>query len=59
MTAEELEAQGGVPDGIEGLHFHVLCESRPEHLRKALEAVEAVSESISTGCDGSTWAAVT
>ena len=29
-----------LPEGIEGLHFHVLCESRPEHLRKALEAVE-------------------
>ena len=28
------------PEGIEGLHFHVLCESRPEHLRLALEAVE-------------------
>ena len=40
VTAEELEAQGGLPDGIEGLHFHVLCESRSEHLRKALEAVE-------------------
>ena len=29
-----------LPEGIEGLHFHVLCESRSEHLRKALEAVE-------------------
>lgn len=29
-----------LPAGIEGLHFHVLCESRPEHLRLALEAVE-------------------
>ena len=25
---------------VEGLHFHVLCESRPEHLRLALDAVE-------------------
>ena len=40
VTAEKLEASGGLPAGIEGLHFHVLCESRPEHLRKALEAVE-------------------
>ncbi len=32
--AEEL------PAGVDGLHFHVLCESRPEHLRLALEAVE-------------------
>ncbi|MCH5330003.1 MAG: carboxynorspermidine decarboxylase [Alistipes sp.] len=29
-----------LPAGVEGLHFHVLCESRPQHLRKALEAVE-------------------
>lgn len=37
VTREEL---GDLPEGIEGLHFHVLCESRPEHLRKAFEAVE-------------------
>ena len=37
VTADEL---GELPDGIEGLHFHVLCESRPHHLRLALEAVE-------------------
>ncbi|MFR9629026.1 MAG: carboxynorspermidine decarboxylase [Rikenellaceae bacterium] len=29
-----------LPEGVEGLHFHVLCESRPHHLRLALEAVE-------------------
>lgn len=29
-----------LPAGIEGLHFHVLCESRPQHLRLALGAVE-------------------
>ena len=40
VTAEQLAAQGGLPEWIEGLHFHVLCESRPEHLRLALEAVE-------------------
>ena len=40
VTAEQLAARGGLPEGIEGLHFHVLCESRPEHLRRALEAVE-------------------
>ena len=37
VTREEL---GELPEGVEGLHFHVLCESRPEHLRKAFEAVE-------------------
>ena len=40
VTAGQLAACGGLPDGIEGLHFHVLCESRPQHLRLALEAVE-------------------
>ncbi len=29
-----------LPEGVEGLHFHVLCESRSHHLRLALEAVE-------------------
>ncbi len=37
ITPEELES---LPEGVEGLHFHVLCESRPHHLRLALEAVE-------------------
>ena len=37
VTREEM---GELPEGIEGLHFHVLCESRPEHLRKAFAAVE-------------------
>ena len=37
VTAGELRE---LPAGIEGLHFHVLCESRPAHLRLALEAVE-------------------
>lgn len=29
-----------LPAGVEGLHFHVLCESRPHHLRLALESLE-------------------
>ncbi len=29
-----------LPDGVEGLHFHTLCESRPEDLARTLEAVE-------------------
>ncbi len=37
VTRENLKS---LPEGIEGLHFHVLCESRPHHLRLALEAVE-------------------
>ncbi|MEG1612453.1 MAG: carboxynorspermidine decarboxylase [Alistipes sp.] len=37
IPAEELTT---LPRGVEGLHFHVLCESRPEHLKLALAAVE-------------------
>lgn len=37
IPAEELKE---LPAGVEGLHFHVLCESRPHHLRLALEALE-------------------
>ena len=37
VTADELN---DLPAGIDGLHFHVLCESRPHHRRLALEAVE-------------------
>ena len=37
IPASELET---LPTGIEGLHFHTLCESRPDDLRKTLEAVE-------------------
>ena len=29
-----------LPEGIEGLHFHALCESRPADLRGTLQAVE-------------------
>ncbi len=29
-----------LPEEVEGIHFHVLCESRSFHLRCALEAVE-------------------
>ena len=29
-----------LPEGIEGLHFHSLCESRPEDLEATLRAVE-------------------
>lgn len=37
IRKEELKE---LPAGVEGLHFHVLCESRPHHLKSALEAVE-------------------
>ena len=30
-----------LPEGIEGLHFHSLCESRPDDLKRTLEAVES------------------
>ena len=37
---EDIEAQG-LPDYVEGLHFHALCESGPDDLAKVLEAFEA------------------
>ena len=37
LGVEQLEE---LPKGVEGLHFHVLCESGAEHLARALEAVE-------------------
>lgn len=36
ILTEELDK--GLPDGIEGLHFHVLCESTAEALEKTLAA---------------------
>lgn len=37
IMAADLER---LPDGVEGLHFHTLCESRPEDLEQTLRAVE-------------------
>ena len=37
VKAENLTS---LPAGIEGLHFHVLCESGAEHLERALQEVE-------------------
>lgn len=38
VSAEELK--DGLPEGIEGLHFHALCESTSYDLEKVLEAFE-------------------
>ncbi|MEN7549878.1 carboxynorspermidine decarboxylase [Rapidithrix thailandica] len=38
ITAEQLGDT--LPEGIEGLHFHTLCESGAEDLEKTLQAVE-------------------
>jgi len=38
ITSEQLK--NGLPVGIEGLHFHTLCESTSFELEKTLEAVE-------------------
>lgn len=40
VTAEDL-AEKGLPDGIEGLHFHALFESDSFALEKILESVES------------------
>lgn len=37
ILSEDLEE---LPEGVEGLHFHSLCESRPDDLRGTLAAVE-------------------
>ena len=39
VTADAMPAE--LPAGIEGLHFHALCESTSRHLERVLEAVEA------------------
>lgn len=39
VSAEDMPAE--LPEGIEGFHFHALCESGPEELAKVLEAFEA------------------
>jgi carboxynorspermidine decarboxylase len=31
-----------LPEGIEGLHFHALCESNPDELRKVLDSFESL-----------------
>ena len=41
VSAEALKAAGGLPEGIEGLHFHALCESSSYDLEKVLAAFEA------------------
>lgn len=38
ITADELGER--LPEGIEGLHFHVLCEGRSHHLEEALSIIE-------------------
>ena len=39
--AEAAELAEGLPEGIEGLHFHALCESLAEDLQKVLKAFES------------------
>ncbi len=38
VSAEDMPDR--LPDGIEGFHFHALCESGPEELAKVLDAFE-------------------
>jgi carboxynorspermidine decarboxylase len=38
---QALEAEPNLLDGVEGLHFHTLCEQNSDDLEKTLEAVEA------------------
>jgi carboxynorspermidine decarboxylase len=38
---QALEAEPNLLDGVEGLHFHTLCEQNSDDLEKTIEAVEA------------------
>ena len=49
VTADQLTA---LPDGIEGMHFHALCESTSYDLAKVLDAVE---EQFGQYLDGLRW----
>ena len=40
VTADMIRQAGGLPAGVEGLHFHALCESGPDDLARVLEAFE-------------------
>lgn len=40
VTASQLEAEGGLPEGVDGFHFHALCESSSYDLERVLEAFE-------------------
>jgi carboxynorspermidine decarboxylase len=42
----DYELNGVLPEGVEGLHFHSLCESYPEDLEKALAAFESKFDSL-------------
>jgi len=44
VSPEDLEE--GLPDGIEGLHFHALCESGSESLEKVIEEMEKRFSSV-------------
>ncbi|MBD5225237.1 MAG: carboxynorspermidine decarboxylase [Bacteroidales bacterium] len=39
--AESYQLVDGLPEGLEGLHFHALCESSSADLKKVLDAFEA------------------
>ena len=41
VTADMIEQAGALPEGIEGLHFHALCESGADDLARVLEAFES------------------
>lgn len=40
LARQLAECPDGWPEGLEGFHFHALCESGPEELGKILEAME-------------------
>ena len=41
IRSDTLKEYGGIPDGIEGLHFHALCQRNSDALERTLAAFEA------------------
>ena len=41
VTKSELDAAGGLPKGIEGLHVHALCENNSQTFERLFEHIEA------------------
>ena len=55
-----IELTGGLPEGVDGLHFHVLFESDSYRLEKVLQVVEKKFGHLLPALKwGSTWAAGT
>lgn len=55
VTSAMLAEAGGLPEWVEGLHFHALCEGSSHHLEKVLEAFEREFGSYLNNCGNIKW----